>query len=106
MYKLFKIILFAGLITDIHWLKLCTPTVVFVLNAIVASIAYAVILFFEGARQIRILIRVFAFVLVVEPVAIYYRYNSMQVALFSILIGAILMFFLFAIKEEMDGEKF
>ena len=106
MYKLFKVILFAGLITDIYWLKLYTPTVIFVLNAIVASIAYAVILFFDGARQIKMLIRVFAFVLVMEPIAIYYRYNSMQIALFSILIGAILLLFLFAIKEEMDGEKF
>lgn len=96
----------ASLITDIYWLKLYTPTFVFVLNAIVASVAYAVILFFEGARQIRILIRVFAVLLMLEPMALYYRYNSIQIALFSILIGAILMFFLFAIKEEMDGEEF
>ncbi|GAU75817.1 hypothetical protein F3D3_0413 [Fusibacter sp. 3D3] len=77
----------------------------FVLNAIVASIAYAVILFFEGARQIKMLIRVFTFVLMLEPIAIYFRYKSMPIALFSVLIGAILMILLFAIKEEMEGEE-
>ncbi|MBF4694993.1 hypothetical protein [Fusibacter ferrireducens] len=85
-------------------MKLYTPTLIFILNAIVTSVAYAVILFFNGAKQIKMLIRVFAIVLMLEPMALYYRFNSVQIALFSILIGAILMFFLFAIKEEMESE--
>ncbi len=105
VYKCFKGMLVFGLIINIYWLKIYSPTLVFMINAILFCTAYTVILFYKGVKQIELMIKVFTAILIVEPIVIFFRYNSIYISLFSLFLCMLFLVFLIALKEEMEGDE-